>query len=85
MLVEVACPNCRHRGHVAKNMLRRSLKCSECGKRAHFENRAAHDQQREAPSPDAMTALAKRLRRPSFVERAQVPDDLARLLWNDQG
>jgi hypothetical protein len=82
MLVEVTCPACRHRGHISHDMLPRSLKCSRCGQRARFE--ARRDRQRPAPS-HATTTPSQCLPRPSLVERVQVPDDLARLLWDEHG
>jgi hypothetical protein len=63
-------------------MLPRSLKCSRCGQRAQFD--ARRTRQRPAP-PHSTTTPPQRLSRPSFVERVQVPDDLARLLWGEHG
>ncbi len=81
MLIAIICPACRHRGHIPHNMLPRSLKCSRCGHRARFERKAQRARiEPEAPLRDGiMSPMRPRL--PSFVERVQVPDDLARLLW----
>jgi hypothetical protein len=77
MLVEVTCPTCRHRGHISQDMLPRSLKCSRCGQRARFEAHSVLSHSTVTPP--------QRLPRPNFVERVQVPDDLARLLWDKHG
>ena len=84
MLIAITCPTCQHRGHIPNEMLPRSLKCSHCGHRARFERKAPRARfDLEAPSRDA-TMAAMRPLLPSFVERAQVPDDLARVLWGKQ-
>jgi hypothetical protein len=65
-------------------MLPRSLKCSRCGHRERFERKAPRARfEVEAPSSGG-TIPPIRPRLPSFVERAQIPDDLARLLWGKQ-
>jgi len=56
-------------------MLSRSLKCSQCGQRAPFEARRMRP-----PRPPPQLPP-----RPSFVERVEIPDDLARLLWREHG
>ena len=72
MLVTIICPDCRHGGHVPDDMLPRSLKCSRCGGRARFERNGS------------LYAAAARPPRPSFTERARLPDDLLADLWRDQ-
>jgi DNA-directed RNA polymerase subunit RPC12/RpoP len=84
MLIAITCPACRHRGHIPHDMLPRSLKCSRCGHRERFERKAPRGRfELEAPSRGG-TMPPMRPRLPSFVERAQVPDDLARLLWGKE-
>jgi transposase len=84
MLIAITCPACRHRGHIAHDLLPRSLKCSRCGHRERFERKAPRPRfEVKAPSRDGTTPPL-RPRPPSFVERVQVPDDLARLLWGKQ-
>jgi hypothetical protein len=83
MLIAITCPACRHRGYIPQDLLPRSLKCSRCGHRGRFEAKAPRTRSElEVPSGAGTTPPMRRP--PSFVERAQVPDDLKRLLWGKQ-
>lgn len=77
MLVAVTCPVCRHRGHVPGDMLPRSLCCSQCGSRARFDSGESSFQSNKRSKADQLART-----RGMLFERVQLPDDLARLLWD---
>jgi hypothetical protein len=72
MHIAITCPDCRHRGHIAPDMLPCSLKCSRCGGRAEFERGGS------------LYGATNRPLHPSFTKHAQLPD-LLRELWGEQG
>jgi PHP family Zn ribbon phosphoesterase len=84
MLVAVTCPSCHHRGYVAEDILRRSLRCSHCGGRNRFVRGSPLRDEGVIAKASHAAKLCKHPPRPSFVEQSLLPDDLVQLLWNDQ-